>query len=123
MKRTLPHKMKWRLAQSENESDSITESKQDEKNSATGITGSTQKDANENFNMRGENARSKEITGVKGRKLEEDTKILLRDIKVLKQDFKKLQQRVEKLESEHHRCSTPAEYFKDPLATDIATQR
>ena len=53
---------------SENGSDSITESKQDEKISATGITGSTQKETNEKLNMRGENARSKEITGVKGRK-------------------------------------------------------
>ena len=53
---------------SENESDSITESKQDETNSATGITGSTQKETNDKFNMRGENARSKEITGAKGRK-------------------------------------------------------
>ena len=54
---------------SENGSDSITESKQDEKISATGITGSTQKETNEKLNMRGENARGKEITGVKREKV------------------------------------------------------
>lgn len=48
---------------------------------------------------------------MKGKKTDEDTKILLRDVKVLKQSFKKLQERVEKLENEIHRCSTPT---KDP---------
>ena len=67
----------------------LPQNTQNQKGSATGITGSTQKD-DENSDMKGENARTKEITGVKGKRLEEDTKKLLRDVKILKQDFKKL---------------------------------